>query len=604
MNKVDIGPVTYTNSNVGLEELLKDPTINNIYNDAVAVYKDSTDVNVRHKSFLNLRTKYDNHFFVFYCLADFYTTCQQQKEAQKCYEVCLQIYPLVDAYLNLAIIYQQQGSSSKAKNLIQEAIDKGLTDIRLYNMLGSFYFLDKDYYEAYRNYKKIIDAQHPPTEVLKSVYNNIGFSSSMIGRCDKALEYYQAGLALPVRSKNLDIRLLQNKFIIYDYMYELPSNLFQQYLSINKILETKYICPNEKSTDGKIRVGYISGDFRAHVCMMFMIAIFNYRNRAKFNVYCYANVEIEDATSELIKSTGVNWFNIFRMEDEKICELIQNHHIDILIDLAGHTHHNKLAVLSQKPAPIQITYLGYPNTTGLTNIDYRITDRLADPETTTQPFTEKLVYLPRCFLCFSHRIELEKFPIKYTPKDYITFGVTNKINKHNEFTFKAWAEILKRVPNSILFIKRNITSQEDTCLEDFHKLGVEKTRIRALPYAEVPEDYHYLYNEIDICLDTFPYSGTTTSCDSFMMGTPIVTYALPNRHCSNVTKSILINMGCPELVTTSMDEYIDCAVQLAKEPQRIVDYKQTIRDKFLALMDEKKFAREFDHLLEELFNEN
>lgn len=257
--------------------------------------------------------------------------------------------------------------------------------------------------------------------------------------------------------------------------------------------------------------------------------------------------------------------------------------------------------MALKPAPVQMTYLGYPNTTGLTNIDYRITDMYADPPTTKQLFSEKLIYMPRCFICYKMSVKKEDIPVVPAKHSFITFGVMNKLNKHNKDTFKAWSEIIKRVPNSVLLIKRDMKSAFDIRIKYLKKMGLSNDRIKIVDFVQNQFDYYKLYNDIDICLDTFPYSGTTTSCDAFQMSTPIVTYSVKDRHVGNVTSSMLLNMGFPELIASSIPEYIDKAVSLANEPERIILYKNTMRNKFLELMNENQFANEFDQLMIQTF---
>jgi len=603
---VDLGSIAYSESNDSLGELLKDPTLNNIYNDVVNIYQHNHP-NIREQLLQNLLQKYDGHYFVYYWLGDYYTSLQKYNDAVACYRICLQKKPFVDAFLNLAILFQITGNLEMSKELIITALTYEPSELRLLNMIGAIYYLEKDYYVAIEHYKKIIESKPPQNSSLKNIYNNIGFSCSAIGKCGKALNYFEDGLKIKSdkdeKTTELDVQLLQNKLINYDYMYENPEDVFLQFLRINEMLKTKYMCNRTKSMDGLIRIGYISPDFRQHVCMSFLTAIFKYYNRTKFDVYCYANVRSEDKVSETIKTTpGIKWFNINNMTTPNICELIQLHKIDILIDLAGHTNGNKLTVLSQKPAPIQITYLGYPNSTGLTNVDFRITDRLSDPPTTKQLFSEKLIYMPRCFVCYTPSIDLSLIPVIPQKHDFITFGVMNKLNKHNKHTFRAWSEIIKRVPNSVLLIKRDMKSAFDIRVKYLQKLGLTEKQIQVTNFIKDQKDYCNMYNDIDICLDTFPYSGTTTSCDGFLMGTPIITYAIPNRHVSNVTKSMLVNMGFPELVTNSLEEYINCAVQLANNPDKIIYYKNNIRNKFFELMEGQKFVKEYDDLLTKVFN--
>jgi predicted O-linked N-acetylglucosamine transferase (SPINDLY family) len=288
------------------------------------------------------------------------------------------------------------------------------------------------------------------------------------------------------------------------------------------------------------------------------------------------------------------------MPSFEVCKIIKRDEIDVLIDLAGHTNGNSAEVMASKPAPITMTYLGYPNTTGLCNMNYRITDQYADPLGTTQVYSEKLLRMPKCFICFSPHLDIEKFPITYTPTNYIVFAVFNKINKQNNATFRAWIEILNRVPNAILLIKRDIKAAFDERFGHLMQMG-ETNRIQISEHIVDRADYYNTFNKVDICLDTFPYSGTTTSCDTFTMSTPVITLSFANRHVSNVTRSMLINMNFPELVAYSIDEYIAKAIELAHNPDKIMYYKQHIRNAFTKLMNGKQFTQEFCQLISSVY---
>jgi predicted O-linked N-acetylglucosamine transferase (SPINDLY family) len=230
-------------------------------------------------------------------------------------------------------------------------------------------------------------------------------------------------------------------------------------------------------------------------------------------------------------------------------------------------------------------------------MDYRITDNYADPITSEQKYSETLLRLPKCFICYSISKDINQYPIIPVRHKNITFGVFNKMNKHNKHTFRAWYEIIKNVPNSVLLIKRDTKVDYESKINSLKKIGFTNEQLHIMDHIPDETSYKNLYNNIDICLDTFPYSGTTTSCDGFLMGTPIITLSIPNRHVSNVTSSILQNMGFPELVAYSINEYIDISIKLANDMDKIIYYKQNIRNKFLELMNEKIFTDNFDKLL-------
>lgn len=562
------------------------------------------------KEYFALTEKYNGHYFSYYVLGYFYDKIENYDIAEACYKLCISKYHLCDAYLNLGIIYYKCNKIDDAKNILRNCLKYIPNDVRILNFLGTLYYVEKDYVNAIELYNKCIQSnKNNKTSSLKNVLNNIGFSYSAIGKCKKALKYFDDGLNLICNGENtqtiekLDFQLLQNKLINYDYLYDCHENVYQNFLKVNTILHTINVCtrrlPENRTIENKkIKIGYVSPDLRLHVCAHFIKPILEHFDKNIFDVYCYANVVIEDDMSKTFKNlNGIHWFNISNLTTSGIYNLIHTHDIDILIDLAGHTNGNNLDVFAKKPAPIQITYLGYPNTTGLTCMDYRITDHYADPISSTQKYTETLLRMPKCFICYSITKDIKLYPINPVKHKTITFGVFNKMNKHNKYTFKAWYEIVKNVPNSILLIKRDTKVDYNTKIKSLKKIGFTDEQLRIIDHIPDDVSYKQMYNNIDICLDTFPYSGTTTSCDGFLMGMPIVTYSIPNRHVSNVTASLLYNMGFPELVAKSINEYIDISIKLANDMDKIIFYKQTIRQKFMELMNEKNFVRDFDKLL-------
>lgn len=601
--------VSYGHSDCYIDKILFDDKCRNIYQDAVKIISSQTDdVLIKTNELFNLISIYGEHFLIYYCLGFLYDEAQFYESALNCYNMSINLHPTVDAYLNIAVIFHKCNLIDKTSIVLEKALQINKNDLRILNFIGTLHYMNKEYKFAYDYLKKILENTTEKSSNIKNICNNIGFACMSLGKFHKSLQYYDKGLNLQLtettNTEMVDLQLLQNKLITFDYMYDAPKDTFNDFLHINTILKTIQIFNHEHPHNDHIRVGYISPDLRQHVVACFLEAIFKYFDRNIFDIYCYANVMIEDKKSDQLKSYGLKWFNIYNIDKYAVEKLILSHNIDILIDLAGHTNNNRLDVMALKPAPILMTYLGYPNTTGLTNVDYRITDKYADPINTQQQYTENLLYMPRCFICNTPCLTYDKVPLHPVKHNTITFGVLNKLQKHNEFTFKTWAEIIKRVPNSILLLKRDMKSTMETRMKTLQKSGLPMDRVKILEHIHDTMDFYNSFNDIDICLDTFPYSGTTTSCDTFLNSTPVITLAIPDRHVSNVTKSLLINMGFPELVAYSIDEYVDKAVKLANDPDKIMFYKQTIQKQFAKLMEPTQFSKEYDDLLKKVYIEH
>jgi hypothetical protein len=288
------------------------------------------------------------------------------------------------------------------------------------------------------------------------------------------------------------------------------------------------------------------------------------------------------------------------MDNKSAAKLINDCKIDILVDLNGHTVKNKLEIFTYHPAPIQMTYLGFPNTTGLKSIKYRITDGIADSPLTKQIYSEELIRLPKCFLLFEPIHTFKPNPRK--TKDKIVLGAINKENKSNDELLTLWGDILRRCPKTVILFKlESYDDKENRTRFYMDKLGITKDRLIVLNKLN-NEDYEKVFSLFDILLDPFPYSGTTTTCNALYNSVPVVTLYNPNYHVNNVSSSLLINSGFPELVANSKEEYLNIVVDLVNNPNKIDEYKKNIRDSFLRLMEPKPFMNSYEYELKRFYD--
>lgn len=277
------------------------------------------------------------------------------------------------------------------------------------------------------------------------------------------------------------------------------------------------------------------------------------------------------------------------MSSQEAASLVRADQIDILIDLAGHTGGNRLDVFAHKPAPVQITCVGYPNTTGLPQIDYRITDEFVDPPSTTQKFSEKLIRIAGgTFLCyipiFPHPEISRIAPV--SANRYITFGSFNNAAKMNDQVFNLWVRVLLAVPNSKLLLKCKAFASAEVKAElhaKLESLGVEESRVILMGHKGEVREHLLLYNSLDIALDTFPYAGTTTTVEAMFMGVPVVTLKGKN-HAQNVGVSLLTSVGpiVSDLIAENENQFVEIAVNLARDENRIGYIHANLRDSLLA----------------------
>ncbi len=326
--------------------------------------------------------------------------------------------------------------------------------------------------------------------------------------------------------------------------------------------------PAKQNLGGRLKVAYISADFNFHPVGCFINQIISTHLRDKFEVYCYAHLAREDMVTEHIRSNVDHFIDVTKLSDAELAVRIHADGIHVAIDLGGLTTNTRVAALAHCPAPVQITYLGYPNTTGISTIDYRITDHYAD-ENSDDYYVEKLIRMPQSFICYG--FDTSGFSSKTTPattKGYITFGSFNHVRKLNPEVIQTWCEILHRVEGSRLILKAKDFASEmirNNVMREFEAHGISEDRLQIQGFTERYEDNFKMYNDVDIALDTFPYNGTTTTCDALSTGVPVLTL-VGQSHAQRVSYSILKNIGYEGSIAFSKDEYIEKAVELSQNP--------------------------------------
>ena len=336
----------------------------------------------------------------------------------------------------------------------------------------------------------------------------------------------------------------------------------------------------------KLRIGYISPDFRKHSVNFYFESLLDGHDRNKFEIYGYGNVVKPDKTTDRLIDKFDFYRDIYKVDDKEVVEFIRSDSIDILVDLTGHTGRNRLHVLGFKPAPIQVTYLGYPNTTGMTQVDYRLTDDIVDTDDQQKYYTEKLVFLPNGFLCYNpgeQQPTVKSLPMSH--KDYIAFGSFNNINKLSPVIIKIWVDILNAVPNSKLIIK--FTEGIDTQVREYYynlfaEYGLENPKERIMIFRWLTLSEHFeLYNNVDIALDTYPYNGTTTTCQALLMGVPVITL-VGSRHSSRVGLDILSRLDMQFFAAVTPEEYVKKAAALAAKPESLTKIREMMRKRLAA----------------------
>lgn len=535
--------------------------------------------------------------------------------AMACYQQAIQTDPqYAGAYYNLGNILQEKGQLDKAIASYNKAIELNPNDADAYNDLGVA-FKDKGRLdEALDCYQKALhlDPEH------YSAHHNRGYALMKQGRLEEATESYQSALRIEpdswltleslgsalVQQGKLDeaetyyrcaIRINANYLIAHEALLVIMNynsrydaqTIFSEHLTFARehAEPLSAVIPphsNERSPVRRLRIGYVSPDFRRHSVAYFIEPVLASHNHGHCEIFCYSDVSFPDEVTTRIQGYADHWQNILGKSDEVVARLIQRDSIDILVDLAGHTANNRVLVFARKPAPVQVSWVGYLATTGFSAMDYRIADRYTDPPGTTEQFyTEKLMRLPQSFLCY--------LPDKDSPvvgdlpaqtSGHITFGSFNNLVKVSPGVFALWARILKALPESCLIMKARSLSDRSTrqyAMEMFTQEGVTAERIVLLPWDPSPK-HLMTYNEVDIGLDTFPFNGGTTTCEALWMGVPVITLA-GTAYASRTGVSLLSNVGLADLIACTPERYVEIAVNLAKDINRLQTLRRELRSR-------------------------
>jgi len=351
--------------------------------------------------------------------------------------------------------------------------------------------------------------------------------------------------------------------------------------------------PNNRDPMRPLRIGYVSSDFHNHVSAFFLLPLLRSHDSEQVQVFCYAHVAQGDAITRQMQDHVPHWFSTVGMSDSHLAEQIRRDQIDILVDLKLHTAGNRLLVFASKPAPVQVTWLAYPGTTGLNTIDYRLTDPYLDPPGAGDAcYSERSIRLPDTFWCYDP-LE-DELPVRASPCERngsITFGCLNNFCKMNDRVIDLWAKVLMAVPGSRLILMAPEGKSRSRVLENLGREGIGPDRVGFV--ARRPHlPYLHTYDGIDIVLDTFPYNGHTTSLDALWMGVPVITL-VGNTVVGRAGLSQLTNLGLPELVARSPEQYRQIAVDLATDRLRLAELRSTLRQRMQgsALMDAPRFAR-------------
>jgi predicted O-linked N-acetylglucosamine transferase (SPINDLY family) len=513
-------------------------------------------------------------------------------EAAGCYQRALRLKPnYAEAHNNLGNVFKDQGKLDEAAACYQRALQwKPDFALAHYN-LGLVCQDRENLDEAVACYRQAL--KWDPT--YAEAHNNLGNTLKDQGNLDEAVASFRRAMELkpedPTAYSNLLFTLLfcpgYDARTIYEE-HRLWSRRFAEPLA--GLIQPH---PNDCTSHRRLRIGYVSPDFRDHAQSFFMAPLLSAHDHENFEIYCYGDVARPDEITARLRSLADVWRDITGYSDEQVARLVRQDRIDILVDLTMHMARNRLLVFARKPAPVQVSWLAYPGTSGLSTVDYRFTDPYVDPPGLhDHDYSEESIHLTDAFWCYDPLTsEQAVSALPAVRNGFITFGCLNNFCKVNDSVLKLWAQVLKAVDGSRLLLLAPGGSARQRTWDSLEREGVKRDRVTFLARQPRPQ-YLELYHRIDIGLDTFPYNGHTTSLDAFWLGVPVVTLA-GSTAVGRAGLSLLANLGLPELVASTREQFVSIAAALAGDVPRLSGLRATIRDRLEAspLMDAPRFAR-------------
>ncbi|MEI8197285.1 MAG: tetratricopeptide repeat protein, partial [Phycisphaerae bacterium] len=444
-----------------------------------------------------------------------------------------------DAYSNLGIALCGLGQLGEAIAAFRQAILLNPNDAETLSNLGNALRDGGQLDEAIVVYRQAI-ARKPD---WPDIYSSLGFVLTDVGQLDEAIAAFRQALALNPGYATAHSNLLLTMHYHPGFAASAIAEEHRRWNRVHAEPLQKYIQAhaNDRSPERRLRIGYVSPDLREHVNGRNFLTLLAGHDHANFEIFAYAQVPKPDGLSEEIRAQADSWRSLVELTDVQAAELIRQDKIDILVDLAGHTAGNRLLVFALQPAPVQVTWLGYPNTTGLRTMDYRLTDAYADPPGQTESYhSEQLSRLSPCAWCYR---ATQSPPLTTRPEGPVTFGSFNTFPKVSEPMLRLWGRILRVVPESRLLLKAMGLGSESTRVRVRQVLGQEgiaAERLELRGFEPGHGGHLALYSRMDVALDTFPYHGTNTTCEALWMGVPVVSLA-GESHVSRGGVSLLRN---------------------------------------------------------------
>jgi predicted O-linked N-acetylglucosamine transferase (SPINDLY family) len=568
----------------------------------------------------------DRHFY----LATAFHARQDWARAEAAYREALRLDPAhVKSLANLGSVLQHQGRLDESLAVLNRALELDPTLAQAHLNRANLYKAQKRYVEARMGYERAVELRPDFAEAynnLAVLFTDTDDPDASIRCCRKGLEFQpesaslyanlstalqnlaEADEAIACGRKAVELRpdgVGEHTNLLYKLNFHpgyTQAQIFEEHLEwarrhAEPLTRQAHPHTNDRSPQRRLRVGYVSPYFRDHAVNFFSEPLITAHQHPDFEIVCYSDVHFEDDATRRLRTAVDEWRDVGRLTDDALAVQIREDRIDILVDLTGHIAGNRLLTFARKPAPVQVTYLGYQNTTGMSAMDYRLSDAWADPPGWTDEYhTEKLVRLPRAFFCYRpDDVSPQVGPLPALGSGRVTFGAFNNFAKASAAAVEAWLDILAQTPNSrLLLLARGGGRIEDRLSRMAGERGVDPARIEYCTKRPRPA-YLELVRQADIALDPFPFNGHTTTCDAIWMGVPVVMLA-GQSYATRFGGSVLLNVGLEHFIADSPAAYVEAAVRLASNLSELAELRESLRPTMQAspLLDATGFTRNLE----------
>ncbi|HEY2414933.1 MAG TPA: tetratricopeptide repeat protein [Pirellulaceae bacterium] len=536
-----------------------------------------------------------NYAVAYFNLANALRDQGKKREAMQAYRSAIALQPeLAEAYVNLGNVLADSRRLSEAVTCFQHAIRLKPDLAEAHNSLGTALYEQGQFANAADCYRQAVTLLPDYAEA----HSNLGAALKNVGQVDESIAHHRRAVELRPDSSSAHSSLLYTLNYSPNYdavaIYEECKCWDQRHAEpLRQIIQP---FANDRSPDRRLRVGYVSPNFRDHCQAFFTIPLFSSHDHRQFEVFCYSDVLWPDAITERLRSNADVWREVNTLSDEEVAAQIRADGIDILIDLTMHMERRRLLVFARQPAPVQACWLAYPGTTGLATMEYRLTDPFLDPPGLFDHYyAEESVRLPDTFWCYDPLTDqpaINVLPVR--SNGYVTFGSLNNYCKINRGVLELWARVMRAVERSKLLFLSPEGLHRQTAFDILADEGVDPGRVTFVsprPRAQYLELYHH----IDIGLDPFPANGHTTSLDAYWMGVPVVTI-VGQSALGRAGVSQLNNLGLQHLIASTPDEFVKIATELAGDLEGLASLRATLRSRMRAspLMDAPRFARNIE----------